>query len=293
MALCFWVSPVYAEKSSHILILSNSTEAPYQEAVQGFKEYFPSRNNIKITELTLAQAQSGNEIERLNPDVIYSLGTDATAWASLQTARIPIVATMMLKADIFRKTSNITGVSLGHSFTTQFQWLKKFFPLQKTVAVLFNPSENAATVQEVMLASQQNGLKLVAIPVGSPKELPFALDRLSQNIDVLLAIPDETAMSVNTAKEVLLASFRNKVPMVGLSDNWVKSGAFYSLSWDYLDLGQQCATLAQKILNGSPVQAIPHEQPRKVTYAVNTKIAEHMNIEIPEELVKKAKLVFN
>jgi putative tryptophan/tyrosine transport system substrate-binding protein len=100
-------------------------------------------------------------------------------------------------------------------------------------------------------------------------------------------------MSVNTAQEVLLASFRNKVPLIGLSDNWVKSGAFYALSWDYEDLGRQCAVLAQKLLNGAPVSTVPPEQPRKVTYSINAKIAEHMNMEIPEGILKNAKMVFN
>jgi putative ABC transport system substrate-binding protein len=100
-------------------------------------------------------------------------------------------------------------------------------------------------------------------------------------------------MSVNTAKEVLLASFRNKVPLIGVSDNWVKSGAFYALSWDYTDLGLQCADQAIKLLSGTPVRSIPPEHPRKVTYTINTKIAEHMNIDIPESLLKNAKMVFN
>ena len=82
------------------------------------------------------------------------------------------------------------------------------------------------------------------------------------------------------------------MPLIGLSDNWVKSGAFYALSWDYGDLGQQSAVL-QKILNGATVQSISPEHPHKVTYTVNAKIAEHMNMEVPEDLLKNAKMVFN
>jgi putative tryptophan/tyrosine transport system substrate-binding protein len=65
------------------------------------------------------------------------------------------------------------------------------------------------------------------------------------------------------------------------------------LSWDYQDLGKQCAIQAQKILNGSPVQTVSPEHPRKITYTINAKIAEHMNMEIPEDVLKNAKTVFN
>jgi putative tryptophan/tyrosine transport system substrate-binding protein len=290
-----WTNPLLADKTSHILVVAGSNDEPYQQAIRGFKEQISAHNSLKFTELVLAQVTlSGlKEIDQIKPDLIYALGNDATKWASQQTSRIPIVSTMVLKDDVFRQAANITGVSLGYSSKIQFQWLKKFFPQQKAVAILFNPDENAANVQTAIANGQQVGFKLVPIKVDSPKELPYALEQLASNVEVLFAIPDETVMSVNTAKEVLLASFRNKVPLVGLSDNWVKSGALYALSSDYDDIGKQCAGLAQKLLAGASVRTIPPEHPRKVAYTINAKIAEHMNLEIPEELLKNAKMVFN
>lgn len=295
ITFCVWVNPLLAENEAHILIVANSNDGPYKETIAGFKEQISAHTKIKFTELMLPEATSSaaKKIEDIKPDLIYALGNESTKWAGLQTSRIPIVATMVLKDDVFRQSANMTGISLNYPLKTQFQWLKKFFPQQETVAILYNPAENAATIQEAKQISQQSGFKLVAIPVATPKNLPYALEQLANNIEILLAIPDETVMSVNTAKELLLASFGYKVPLVGLSDNWVKSGAFYALSWDFQDLGKQCATLAQKILGGSPMQAVPPEHPRKITYTINAKIAEHMNKDIPEDLLKNAKTVFN
>ena len=295
MAICLWANPVCAQKTSHVLIVANSSDTPFQEAIQGFKEQISARGNITFTELLLSQTQvpAVKEIDSIKPDLIFALGLDSVTWASQQTSSIPIVATMVLKEDVFRQSPNITGIELGYTLQTQFQWLKKFFPQQKSVAVLFNPAENAATILEAQKMGLQNGFNLVAIPVESPKQLPFALEQLASNIEILFAIPDETVMSVNTAKEVLLASFRNKVPFIGLSDNWVKSGAFYALSWDYMDLGQQSGELALKILSGAAIKTISPEHPRKVTYTINAKIAEHMKMEIPEALLRNAKMVFN
>ncbi|MEQ1543895.1 ABC transporter substrate binding protein [Methyloglobulus sp.] len=290
-----WSTPLLAAKTATILVIASSSDTPYQEAIRGFKAQISAQTQIKFTELTLTQGESpdAKEIERIKPDLIYALGGEATNWTSLQTSRIPIVSTMVLKDEVIKKSANMTGVSLSYPLTTQFQWLRKFFPLQKAVAILYNPDENAATIQAAKAASQQAGFNLTAIEVKSPKELPYALDQLANNIEILFAIPDETVMSVNTAKEVLLATFSNKVPLIGLSDNWVKSGAFYALSWDYEDLGKQCADLAQKILAGAPVGSVHPEHARKITYTINTKIAEHMNLDIPEQLLNNAKLVFN
>lgn len=292
---CNSLNPALAEKTASILVVTGSNDEPFQQAIEGFKEQISVADKINYTELSLQQAErkSSQELESMKIDLIYALGGEASKWASDTTKKIPIVATLVLKNDVFNNSANMTGVSLSYPLSTQFEWVKKFFPQQKTIAILYNPTENEGTIQTAKQLSQRGGFNLIAIPVESPKKLPYALEQLANNVEILLAIPDETVMSVATAKEVLLASFRNKVPLVGLSDNWVKSGALYALSWDYVDLGKQCADMANKLLHGSPIKNIRPENPRKVTYTINAKIAEHMNLEIPNDLLNNARSVFN
>jgi putative tryptophan/tyrosine transport system substrate-binding protein len=288
-------NPVLAHKTFNILIVASTNDQPFQQAVSGFKDQLSLTNKINYTELPLQQAEgkSTKDLEGMKFDLIYALGGEASKWASDTTKNTPIVTTLVLKEELFSNSTNMTGISLNYPLSTQFDWLKKFFPLQKTIAILYNPAENESTIQEARQLSQKAGFNLIAIPVEGPKNLPYALEQLANNIEILMAIPDETVMSLATAKEVLLASFRNKVPLVGLSDNWVKSGALYALSWDYIDLGKQCADMANKLLQGTPIKNIHPEHPRKVTYTINSKIAEHMNLEIPNDLLNNAKAVFN
>ncbi len=276
-------------------MISTASDGPYPDAINGFKAQLAGQLQATYTELNVAQIKADSSLIKTQmrdhkPDLIYALGAEALALAKQNTQTIPIVSTLVLKNDAFG--SNVTGVSLTYPFNIQMQWLKKFFPNQSRVAVLFNPAENTKTLQALEKTAAQNGLELIAIPVETPKQLPSALEQLAKNVEVLLAIPDEVAMSSKTAKEVLLASFRNRVPLIGLSDQWVKSGAFYALSWDYEDLGRQCALQSQKILKGQSILDVTPETPRKLTYAINIKIAEHMNLEIPDSLLTNAKALF-
>jgi putative ABC transport system substrate-binding protein len=289
---------VLAEKVLNILIIANSNEEPYQQAIAGFKEQLSQMQKVRFTDIFVTQSKDStktvfSEIRDNKPDLIFSLGGEATETAIQNTSAIPIVSTMILKRFSFKQAANMTGVYLNYPLTTQFQWLKKFFFEQRKVAIFFNEEENSKTIQEAKKIADQEGLDLVAIPVQTPKELPYALDQLRNNIEIIMAIPDEVAMSPKTAKEVLLASFRNRVPLIGLSDNWVKSGALYALSWDYDDLGRQCAIQSDKLTKGASIQSVPIEYPRKTTYSINTKIAEHLNMDISQALLKNAKLIFN
>ncbi|MCX7088822.1 MAG: hypothetical protein NTV00_12325 [Methylococcales bacterium] len=283
----------YAEVNQKVLIVANTNEEPYAQVIKGFKAQLAESNHFTLTELFKPTAADITQhISQDNPNLIFAVGREATELAQQNSAAIPMVSTLVLKESIF-KLGKTTGVSLTYPFTTQIQWLKKFFPEQTKIAVLFNPAENAETIQRLKKVTEPAGLRLIAIPVESPRQLPDALEQLANNVDVLLTIQDEIALSPQTVKEVLLASFRNRVPMVGLSENWVKSGALYALSWDYDDLGRQCAVQAQKIGNGQTVQSIPSETPRKMIYTINTKIAEHMNIDISGSLIQNAKILFH
>lgn len=283
-------STAYADEGRAVLIVANANAEPFTQIIAGFKNDLA--NHAKFVEVFSPTASSVTAaIAQNKPALIFAVGEDATKLAQQQN-NVPIISTLVLNERLFKPDSN-TGVSLTYSLATQVQWLKKFLPEQSNIGVLFNSQENAETVQSLKRIIEQAGLKLKAIPVETPRQLPDALDQLSSNVEVLLAIPDSVALSSATVKEVMLATFRSRTPLVGLSENWVKSGALYALTWDYQDLGQQCAAQAQKILSGQTVKSIPPETPRKITYAINTKIAEHMNIAIPDGLLKKAKTTFN
>ncbi len=293
-----WPVTVSAEKAHSVLIVANAENATYQQTIKGFKAQLTSQLNVTYHELYLAKIENrpaalSASISEHQPDLIFALGTASTELASHATSNIPIVSTMIMNNDWLDQMDNATGVSLGYPLTTQFEWIRNFFPRMKKIAILYNPEENEQFIQSARIIAPQAGFELLAIPVETPRQLPYALEQLANNIQIMLGIPDKVVLSPRTAQAVLLATFRNKVPLIGISDNWVESGALYALSWDYEDIGKQCATQSGKLLKGALIQQISIEYPRKVAYTINVKIAEHMNIEISDNLRKNAKHVFD
>jgi putative ABC transport system substrate-binding protein len=158
--------------------------------------------------------------------------------------------------------------------------------------VIYNPTENQHRIEAASRVALGLRLKLESQPVSDTRELPTALETLAKKIDVLWGVVDDLVLTPQTAKHILLFSFQNRIPFVGLSTAWVKAGAFYALDWDYTDLGMQCGEMALKVLQGTPIKALPPVGPRKVVYALNQKTARHMKIEIAETLVHGAREVF-
>jgi len=285
-------------EGSRIVILTSSRAAPYEEALAGFQQALRQQGVRAIFEVyslegeTPRVAQVLQDVKQGGSALLLTLGTAATQRARQDITTVPIIAGLVLSADEFKGAPNISGVTLDFPVTLQLEWLRRFLPTAKTIGVIYNPRENQQRIEAASRVAHELGLKLESQQVSDTRELPTALETLAKKIDVLWGMVDELVLTPQTAKHILLFSFQNRIPFVGLSTAWVKAGAVYALDWDYTDLGMQCGEMALKVLQGTSINALPPMVPRKVVYALNQKTARHMKIEIAETLVHGAREVF-
>ena len=281
-----------------IVILTSSRAAPYEEAVAGFQRVL-LQHGVQASFAVHSLEEEAPRVARVLQDVkqggvalVLTLGTAAMQRARQEITTVPIITGLVLSADDFKGTANVSGVTLEFPVTLQLQWLRRFLPTAKTIGVIYNSAENQRKIEAASRVAQELGLTLESQYVTGARELPTALETLAKKIDVLWGVVDDLVLTPQTAKQFLLFSFQNRIPFVGLSTAWVKAGALYALDWDHIDLGRQCGEMALQVLRGAPVSALHPEAPRKVVYTLNQKTARHMKVEIAESLVRSAREVF-
>jgi len=281
------------EPPSMAVVISHDTD-PYVAALDGFRDSLTRQGlppEIKTYQLggDLAGAYPIlDEIVQQEPDLILTLGSLATRWVLDQKLESPIISGLILDSSVLEGRENSTGVVLEIPIEVQIHWISQVLPEQKTIGVLYNPRQNSERVRAAAVAAARLGMRLVAKEVTEPRELPAALSALSRRVDVLWGIPDSVVLTRETTRSVLLFSFRNRIPFVGLSTAWVEAGALYSLERNYEDLGAQCAEKAVEVLRGKPVLSIPISTPRTVSLALNTRTIDHMKIDVPVSIVRGA-----
>jgi putative tryptophan/tyrosine transport system substrate-binding protein len=285
-------------QNAPIVVVTSQDTTPYQEAVAGFRRHLSEQQiegPILISSLQAEPLQSRQRLSTATKEgvrLILTVGSQATQLALKEAGDTPVIACMVVNSDELRNATNATGVIVDFPIEIHLRWLQRFLPERKTVGVLYNPKENRGRVEEAERVARALGLKLVARPVDTPQLLPDALHSLANDTDVLWGLTDQTVLSPQTAEPILLFSFRNRIPFTGLSLSWVKAGALYALDRDYTDLGMQCGELAVKVLQGARAGSLPLIAPRKVTYAINLKTAQHMKVEITPSLIEGARQVF-
>ncbi|MFN7952300.1 MAG: ABC transporter substrate binding protein [bacterium] len=220
--------------------------------------------------------------------VLLTAGPRATEAAVAAAGSVPIVSTLVLGGSVAAPRGNLTGVSLDFPVDVQVSWLVRLLPDRKVVGLLYDPAQNQHRADAFVRALTARGLTPVVREVGTPAELPEALRVITNRAEVLLALPDTVVLSRETSQALLLASFENRVPFVGLSEGWVKAGALYSLERDYRDVGLQAAEILARVLGGEAPSSIPIVAPRRVVYVLNRRTAEQMKIKLDPTLVAGA-----
>lgn len=297
LALAFAAAPAAAAEPVRIGILLSQDSAPYQEVMTGFRQLLDKngvRAAIEVHALqgdeararTAARLEAGRKAE-----LLFAIGTLAVQAARREAPSVPLVAGMILSSDELKGAASATGVVLELPLETELDWLRRLLPEQKNIGMLYSTAISQTRINEAKRLGTALGVRVHARRVETPRDLPTELDHLASQADVLWGLADPMVLNQQTAQPLLLFSFRNRIPLVGLSRSWVKAGALYALERDFRDIGMQCGELAMRILRGAPAGSLPPQPPRKLGYVINLKTAQHMKIEFPAALMKGAQEV--
>jgi putative ABC transport system substrate-binding protein len=285
-------------QSPPIILITSQDSSPYQEIIEGFRRHLDHQGiegPLLLYSLPAEPQQIKEHLANAKKEgvrLFVTVGSPATRLTLGVVGDIPVVACMSVNTTELQKAPNATDVTIDFPVETHLQQLQQFLPDRKTIGVLYNPIENRERIEEARKVAQTLGLRVLARPVETPHALPEALISLANDADVLWGLIDQTVLSPQTAEPLLLFSFRNRIPFIGLSSSWTKAGALYSLDRDYTDLGVQCGEIASKVLQGTRAGSIPPAPPRKITYSINLKTAQHMKVDLTPSLLEGAKQVF-
>lgn len=296
--LCTSIPDVLADECQIVVLVSHN-ESPYKEVIAGFQKTITAQRkdakcNVFVLESDKAQiSQKFHDIKRIKPNIIFTVGTTPTVEILRLFADIPVIATLILDDAMIMQARNATGVILSFPIETQFYLLKNFLPEGRKIGVMYNPSENQEKIRSAKTIARKMGLDIYPVEVDSPKDIPNALKVLANSVDILWGINDALVFNSLTAKQILLFSFRNHIPFIGLSSTWAKAGALYALEYDFYDIGVQCAEKAIRIMQGAQVNSLPICFPRRLLYALNLRTARYMKIKFREEHIHNAYQIFD
>jgi putative ABC transport system substrate-binding protein len=268
-------SSAYCASDMRILVVLSDNLTPYENFANTFRQNLPA--SFQVTILENPERFSENDQGK---DLIVSVGAKATDWITGKT-RTPILAVMVPGAEYTgqpekpSQTRQITAIYIDQPWSRQLALLNAALPGRRNVGVLYSP-DTKLNLQALRNELNGHGYKLTTRKVLSNESLATDLKEVLQHSDVLLAVPDSNVFNSSNIRYILLSSYRQHVPLVGLSQAYVNAGALCAIFSTPEQFAAQASVMANQFAQTRRL-AEP-QTPLLYTIAVNQDVARALNV---------------
>jgi putative ABC transport system substrate-binding protein len=239
------------------------------------------------------------ELVGLQPDIIVTGGTPATAAVQRETRTIPIVFASVadpvasgIVARLNQPGGNITGFATFEA-SLAGKWLEllsEIAPGLKRAVIIFNPDTAPASAHVPSFQTAARSLKVVPIiaPVHSDAEIETAIIALGHEPGGGLVVPPDGGFTTARRAPIILAAARNNVPAVYALSEFARDGGLLSYGVDQVDTWRGAATYVDRISRGEKPGDLPVQFPTKFEMVLNLKTAKALGLAVPPSILLRA-----
>lgn len=259
---------VHAEPVRVTIVLSSNTGA-YQELGSEIKNALPREYDLRVINV-------GEDIQ--DAELLIAVGMKA-AEAVAQNDK-PTLNVLLPRAG-FEKlkrapSSSYSAIFMDQPMQRQLALIKAVLPKATSIGVLYDtPSAELDSLRKLS-STMHFGLR--EQKVGQQQSLAGALSDLLRVSNVLLVLPDNNVYRSDTIRNILLETYRAQVPVVGLSENYVRAGALCAI----YSTPQQIAYQAAEAIEGfADTGRLPAPQyTKEFDISVNTQVARSLGVPV-------------
>jgi len=229
--------------------------------------------------------------------VIYTLGTQATQAVYNRSKGKNIVfgaVTDPVKAgfydeDLEHPIGNITGTQDLWPYPAQFDMMISLIPNLKKIGVIYNASEinSQVSISHIKHQAKKRGIDVIENTITDESQVIAATTALlNDNIDLFFIPADNTAQT--SSGVIIRLCKRGNIPVFTGIPGIVESGALGTVGTNYYDLGKVNARQVTEIIEGKKSAHIPVAIADKGDIYLNLKVADDLNLNVPQSMVKNS-----
>jgi putative ABC transport system substrate-binding protein len=242
--------PAQDAQADRVLILLGKSYPQYQQVAAGFTEVWKAETGNEPTLVVFpTNEKKKNQLLSSQPTLVVGLGEVPTVWAlgrdeEFRLAFSMVVAPQRLEGFaklLSTKSRRLAGISIEVDPEKQLDLLLTVMPGLKRIGVLTNSVALRPNVSKLAGICEKRGLELNHVELPVLSELPAKLSDLLGRVELVWSLPDPAIFHSESAQHIITQCSERKVPLVGLSATFVKSGATISFDPDYHEVGQLLA----------------------------------------------------
>jgi len=268
--------------AAEVLVVGDTRFKPVVQVVAGIQEAMA----MEVAVYPLSEVVAGDLTDIVRNEgarTVIALGGKSIRVAlKLPTSITVLYALVILPPEIDRP--NTAGMYMGTPIREYLNLVASYLPELKNISVIASP-------QVLELLDHDNQSQLQAYQARNVYDFVDTIKRLDK-ADALLLLPDKSLLNQTAIEESYLFSFREKIPLLGISRKHVRQGALLALEFDPFQVGRHLSRMAAASLQDRGIaqtRAIPSEH---FNLYINSETAQAMGITIPAEMLAIAKNVY-
>jgi ABC-type uncharacterized transport system substrate-binding protein len=223
------------------------------------------------------------------PDSGLVIGVGIKAATALAASDARAVINVLLTKTGFEKllrdfpdraaAPGMTAIYLNQPVKRQIQLVVALLPGKRNVGILY--TNVSKELNEIRVELKEHSLKLQEQKIDQTQTLPDALkELLLGRSELLLALPDANIYNDSTVRNILLATYRRGIPLIGYSASYVKAGALCAVFSSPTQIAAQTARLIVKFNESHSLP--PAQYPDEFQVLVNTQVATSLGLEVED-----------
>ncbi|MDX2503747.1 MAG: ABC transporter substrate binding protein [Gammaproteobacteria bacterium] len=271
--------PAYAIEQVHILYHDSNTSSRL------FKEQLTRTflaNDIKHQTVNLDRVKNIRTLSSAGELVFITVGSRAlqTAWQQLKNKKIFSLLVSQDKIKNIIATSShdneLYGLYLEQPLKRQIFLAQQLIPGIRTIGFLTTP-DNYTSLRNQLKYYQSNADFQIQT-VNDQRSLGRALSYILKNSELLITLAEPEIYNRSSLRNILLSSYRNNVPLLGLNKAFVDAGCLAAV----YTTNEQFAQEAAEILNSTTDRMLLPKihYAKKFAISLNHKVARFLGLYI-------------
>jgi len=175
-------------------------------------------------------------------------------------------------------TSAHSAIYLDQPVERQIALLRAALPDTRHVGILYSaPTPELRNIRHLL---RNKEIRLHDRAVDEKTTLNDALAQVLNESEVLFVLPDPGVYNPNTIRNILLAAYRKQIPMVGISQAYVKAGALCAVFTTPEQIAVQAASMIGRYAESDNLPAAQY--PSEFEVSVNVQVARSLGLHIKD-----------
>jgi ABC-type uncharacterized transport system substrate-binding protein len=283
-SLLLWASSM-AHAATSVVIVSSARSPAYVEAAEALVSEL-ERLGVSRFDMLQLTALEFQKASPSTPKLLVALGSQAARVVAKTEPIYPVLCTLLprnsyeaiLSESGLKTSEQFSALVLDQPMDRQLALIRMALPAAKSVGVLWGPESK---LKESAFKAKAASM-LFSVVEGSLNGASFLFPQLKKVLaeaDVVLALADQQVFNAQSIQNILLTSFRARVPLVGFSPAYVRAGALLALFSTPEQMGRQSAALAKEVLLGRGLPGKPLH-PSSFTVLVNDHVARALGLQL-------------